>query len=532
MTVTASNPNGTAFMTWRDAQISADEEGNAEPPEDEPIAEKFSRTISERIFVKTYLFVDPNRPDDSGDGYTWGSALKNLQTAINRAWDYATVAVTNGIYEPIVTGNKRITIQSVNGATATSINGGGTNRCATLGTLSWHTNTALIGFTLTNGRANNGGGAQYGSLAHCVLVNNTATLYGGGAYYGVLENCVVSGNRANYGGGTHSSQLNNSTVSGNTASHYGGGGHMGTFSNCTVSGNSALFAGGVFNGTLHHCVLRGNTAGHGGGVYYGKLMNCVLTRNTATSYGGGACDALLYNCTVTENTAGVNNGGGGVFDGTLYNCIVWGNLANGVTDNHSLAFFYYSCTTPLPTVPYNRVGNITQDPLFVNAAVGDFRLQVNSPCINAGTNHYVVGMVDLDGKRRILGDRVDMGAYEHEKLRPTLDIPAPLPVDWLDSYLGWQGILGYEDLALSQGANGYLFWESYVAGLVPTDAASKFRITNFGVADDAVSTLKWNPHRDDRVYTVWGKTNLTDTTPWYTPTNSGTRFFKVRVEMP
>jgi len=52
------------------------------------------------------------------------------------------------------------------------------------------------------------------------------------------------------------------------------------------------------------------------------------------------------------------------------------------------------------------------------------------------------------------------------------------------------------------------------------------------VADDAVSTLKWNPHRADRVYTVWGKANLTVTTPWYTPTNSGTRFFKVRVEMP
>ena len=43
--------------------------------------------------------------------------------------------------------------------------------------------------------------------------------------------------------------------------------------------------------------------------------------------------------------------------------------------------------------------------------------------------------------------------------------------------------------------------------------------------------MDWKPRLDDRVYTVWGKTNLMDTTPWYTPTNSATRFFKVTVEL-
>ena len=34
-----------------------------------------------------------------------------------------------------------------------------------------------------------------------------------------------------------------------------------------------------------------------------------------------------------------------------------------------------------------------------------------------------------------------------------------------------------------------------------------------------------------RVYSVWGKTNLTDV-EWVFPTNSGHRFFKVKVELP
>ncbi|MBN8681792.1 MAG: hypothetical protein J0L99_04045 [Chitinophagales bacterium] len=54
------------------------------------------------------------------------------------------------------------------------------------------------------------------------------------------------------------------------------------------------------------------------------------------------------------------------------------------------------------------------DPLFINPAGGDFRLQTCSPAINAGDNSVVApGATDLDGRPRILGGRVDIGAYEH-----------------------------------------------------------------------------------------------------------------------
>ncbi|MHC4160149.1 MAG: choice-of-anchor Q domain-containing protein, partial [Planctomycetota bacterium] len=45
---------------------------------------------------------------------------------------------------------------------------------------------------------------------------------------------------------------------------------------------------------------------------------------------------------------------------------------------------------------------------------GDYHLLPNSPCIDAGDPNYVPepNETDLDGKPRIVNDRIDMGAYE------------------------------------------------------------------------------------------------------------------------
>ena len=47
-------------------------------------------------------------------------------------------------------------------------------------------------------------------------------------------------------------------------------------------------------------------------------------------------------------------------------------------------------------------GSISQDPLFVDAENGDYRLQIDSPCIDAG---------DPDSPRDPDGSRADMGAF-------------------------------------------------------------------------------------------------------------------------
>jgi hypothetical protein len=58
---------------------------------------------------------------------------------------------------------------------------------------------------------------------------------------------------------------------------------------------------------------------------------------------------------------------------------------------------------------------LTVDPLFNNALAGDLSLQALSPAINAGdpnTSTSVAGTLDFAGNPRILGGRIDIGAYE------------------------------------------------------------------------------------------------------------------------
>ena len=61
-------------------------------------------------------------------------------------------------------------------------------------------------------------------------------------------------------------------------------------------------------------------------------------------------------------------------------------------------------------------------------------------------------------------------------------------------------------------------------------------ITNIVVdAQTGVSVLHWSPNLEKdpvlpRFYDVLGKTNLTDAS-WHSPTNDGTRFFKVNVRL-
>lgn len=410
---------------------------------------------------ETYTWhVDATRPDDLSDGLSWGTAKRTIQSAVDASLAGDTITVTDGVYESITTDNKALTIRSVNGRDTTIIDGGGTNRCATLGSVSNYTNTTLTGFTLRNGSA----------------------LCGGGSYLGTLNNCLLTSNTA---------------------------------------GRSIFFGGfGEENG--------------GGGSYGGVLNNCIVADNSSVSEEGGACNGILNNCTLVGNMTGFDGssfllvGGGSAYGNIFNNCIVWGNtIADGITLNYSSSTFRYSCTDPLPSTSQDGGGNIGSDPMFVDAANGDYRLQAGSPCINAGLNELSVGSVDLDGNPRIYNGRVDMGAYEFLMTQTTT---VPVPFAWLDLfYPGLVGTNAYEVAAKGTGANARPVWESYVAGLNPTNPLSQF-LANI-CSSNGASLVTWMPDlRPNRVYTVLGKTNITDRI--WESTNAASRFFKVSVELP
>jgi hypothetical protein len=483
-----------------------------------------------RVIEPPVLYVALNSATPVPPYVTWATAATNIQDAINAAAvPGSLVVVSNGVYETggqVVNGatnrvaiTKPLTVRSVNGPDVTVIKGyrmpgnfipDSSVRCVFL------TNGAVLtGFTLTNGRTafGRGGGVWSEStsavVSNCILAGNSAHA-GGGAYSGTLNNCTLAGNSAfEQGGGAYRSTLNNSTLRANSSQRSGGGAEsctlnnclltansaspgggaaFCTLNNCTLTGNSAPggVGGGASSSTLNNCTLTANSAFIGGGAAGGTLNNCTLTANSADpclhlnavgGYGGGAVEATLNNCTLVANSA--CSSGGGASQGTLNNCIAYYNTAaSGVDLNYSGAVLNFSCTTPLPA---DGVGNITNAPLFVNQAGTNLRLQSISPCINAGRNADAPGGLDLDGRLRIVGGTVDIGAYEFQGLTTNLF------VSWLRQYRLPTDI---SSDGADSDADSSTNWQEWRAGTDPTDAQSLLHLLRPEVSGADV-VLRW-----------------------------------------
>ncbi len=71
-------------------------------------------------------------------------------------------------------------------------------------------------------------------------------------------------------------------------------------------------------------------------------------------------------------------------------------------------------------------GNIDTDPMFVTlvepstapTALGNLRLKIKSPAINARNNGHVSVLFDPDSNERIVAGKVDMRAYEDQNGYP------------------------------------------------------------------------------------------------------------------
>jgi hypothetical protein len=72
-------------------------------------------------------------------------------------------------------------------------------------------------------------------------------------------------------------------------------------------------------------------------------------------------------------------------------------------------------------------GNQAAEPLFVDAAAGDYRPAAGSPTIDAGVTDALLGTADPAGCPRSLGLAPDIGAYEHAD--PLTDACATAPAE-------------------------------------------------------------------------------------------------------
>jgi hypothetical protein len=397
----------------------------------------------------------------------WTSAAKTVQAAVDAAGPGDEIVVTNGIYAMggravygqitnRVAVDKPILLRSVNGPKVTVIegyqipgttNGDGAIRCVYL-----TNNATLVGFTLTNGATRMGSSAD--------IVHEQS---GGGIYCepsALVSDCILAGNSAVNGGGVFCGRVYNSRFYNNSAVQGGA-----AFADVRVNGYE-IGGGGLLNG----CLIGSNTASAGGGVFGGELNNCTLVGNRAER--GGAVYAYSWSHVSTLCT--VNN------------CILFYNTAdNWYAGSESIGpstFFNHCCTTPLPPTDLDAGSStVTNSPLFVDPAAGDFRLQASSLCVDAGVTAYAPTTVDLNGNARIVGGTVDIGAYEFQG-STAITFQA-----WLQSYgLPSDGSADYVDT----DGDGMNNWQEWVCGTDPTNPLLVLRMLQPVVTSNNV-TVTW-----------------------------------------
>lgn len=295
----------------------------------------------------------------------------------------------------------------------------------------------LDGFTISGGNANDPGGGF--GLGGGILINASP----------VIRHCKITSNYAVNGGGIGVRTLSGLQKCAILECNFiGNSGQVAGALMVTVSG------GGTNSSYIANCAFRGNNAWNGGAL--------AFFATTATS----TCNPTVYNCEVWNNNASI---GAAVLvrdaSARLTNCsfsnnVGWGGkfyngyagtrsviVENSITWNDGIEFANpagqpFTVNRCIVLGGYGLGTNIlTSNPLFVNQATGDLRLNAASPAYNAGLNS-LMGVdtydldhdgnfteqidVDLSADQRIQIATIDLGAYEFgsvvstEEIEPTL----------------------------------------------------------------------------------------------------------------
>jgi len=396
--------NGYGFICWQDTEghvLSIE-------PTYTFIINDHTRLVVVYQPIGETLYVDDDAPHDPGPNDTAvsdpaenGTAthpFDSIQEAIDAAADGNAIIVQDGAYAG--EGNRDINFL---GKAIHLLSQNGPENCV----VDCQADAASPhrGFIFANGE---GEGAL---LEGFTITGAYSADYGGGVlcYYSspVIRNNVIAGNAAASGGGAAVFVLSTAPL----------------LDGDTFVANSSCSGGGLLSvmssPAITHSRIEANTAQlHGGGLYsfagQPSVTNTVIDANQAGGRGGGVFAIQttldLVNATIASNSAPA---GGGVSCenfalARLNSSILWNNTASGPSEislraNSALAARY-------STVPYAvdaesgcsvelQTGNDALDPLFADAAAGDYHLRSTagrwrngewvadaetSPCIDAG----------------------------------------------------------------------------------------------------------------------------------------------------
>jgi len=416
------------------------------------------------------IYVDDDAPG-ANNGTSWIDAFRCLQDSFVDANDGDEIRVAQGIYTPDrgegITAGDRGAIFALKGGVATRGGYAGYGSPAPNARDIKRYKTILSGdlagndvevadpcdlFTEPSRSENSehiltvGGGALV--LDGFTVTSANCSYSGGGLVMSeadlVVTDCIFTANSAGYSGGAMTGW--NSQV---------------VFERCQFIGNAAAGNGGAVmmetctcrDGYLGcvDCKFINNSAGGDGGAIHlatypymlTSLMNCLITGNKAAGHGAAlnvysVFSTSLVNCTLSGNWAKSEAPCPYEYGGaSLINCILRYNRGSTIcpaTASYSYSAIDRGTRTPFGDPCFISPGYWDADGLWVD---GDYHLRPTSPCIDAGDPEFISEPAnptipggtyitepekyiirssdrDLDGWPRVVGGRVDMGAYEYQ----------------------------------------------------------------------------------------------------------------------
>ena len=330
---------------------------------------------------------------DSAEG-SEDAPFASLTKAVAVAVEGDTIIVDDGTYTAPNTADgiqvfKSVTIKSKNGPLNTILKGGGTHRVITL-----KGGAYVEGFTITGGNE---------SAAATTLPG-----WGGGVLIedAKIINCIVKGNKVNV--------VKNKVG-------YGGGGIFvsskgGLISRCIIADNESTVSGArgggiaILGGTLENCLIVTNKATSGGGGVYARSNNPDVNFPPT----------VVRNCTILNNSTTQKNGGGVFLHKNenphyvhLYDTIVY-NTQNSIDVAQEKPECENYVTNLCSSTSYGFNHIPASKEMFSDWQRGDYMPVAGSCLVDAAFGEVSTSEVDVDGKDRLVGSRMDIGAIEFQ----------------------------------------------------------------------------------------------------------------------